>query len=362
MSNTKKIWNTISSRNDLMEVAEEIGNHFKSKIKDSNGVPARYISVKNIDFNFSDTIDGVEAIVEIDYLSDQGDSRVSILFKQFKNQELLQDELSRYADLEAKCMRFIDIDVLPLIKIDKKNNYVIYELINGYTVKQLSLSNEILYFLLGKIYGVIHGSTCTELPESKIREYFVFLLTNLPFTDEEKDSIITLLDKEYFSYYSSNFAACNISSSINENNILIVPKVKNITIEGIKKGDALSVYIIPNPSENLIQDRLIDIAILFNDMVFDEFYYSGKVELTKREIRQFLRGYASIMKLYNIPSFVEMYPNGFPLNLHFMAVAWLNEASKAKYLAYSDVENKETLMYTYYMLTQDPFEEFYEFY
>lgn len=363
MSSHKEYWEPLASKNDLMEVAEDLGNYFKSKIRDKNNVPARYVSVQNVRYSSSGLGDLVEIQLEISYLSDQGEHIPSVLLKQFRTLELLDNEVERYSNIDAKCVRFPDIDVNPMISINRDLRYVVYEDPSGLTIDKISLPGDLANYMLGRVLGVIQGFDLKEVAESTIREFMIFMLMHMPFTSEEKVSIGDMMEP-IFAQYSANTGRYRPVTSFSLENILITPRTSTISFDNIKDGSAFSIRIVMKDPENITRDRMADIAYLFKDMAMEEFLRTSTFDNTKIAVTQFMKGYSEVLDVLRIPPFEYMYPNGFPLDLQFIAVAWMDELQKVRTepINPDNFEDREVLIYTYFLLTAKPFADFIDLY
>ena len=117
-------------------------------------------------------------------------------------------------------------------------------------------------------------------------------------------------------------------------------------------------------SENLSKDRMADIGAFFNEQSYEEYKHTGKVERTKEAVREFMEGYTDILRILQVPNFGNIYPNGFPLDLQFMISGWLNEIDKVQTIEVNpdNFQDRQILMYSYYLLSDEPYKEIFDIY
>ena len=121
-----KLWSTINSRNEIMEVAEILIPYFKSKHKDLIGNVARYASIKDI-VSRQEVRGGINNIeVDVVVLTDvtDGDVIEKIILREFKSIDLLDDEIKRYTLLEKRCSSFKNIQPYAMLNIDKHKSMI----------------------------------------------------------------------------------------------------------------------------------------------------------------------------------------------------------------------------------------------
>ncbi|MFV2016409.1 MAG: hypothetical protein ACC656_13340, partial [Candidatus Heimdallarchaeota archaeon] len=187
---------SINNKMDGMEIAEELAPFFQSRITDDQGNEARYISVQNIEYSKKTFGKIAEYELDIHYLSDQGDLYQTIWIREFADSELMKQELDGYYVVVDVCIEYPDINLYPLLKMDQERNLLIYETPRGFSLDRLGISNELKYFILGRVYGVLHGKTMEQLNHETLKEFLTFLVNHLPFTDEERKSVQNLLERD----------------------------------------------------------------------------------------------------------------------------------------------------------------------
>ena len=349
-------WVTILTKPDLIEIVEPHIALFKERIRGKNDIPARFINIDNLEFELNIIRNIAEISVTINLSTDQGRLDQQLIIKQFKTYELLTNELDRYKSLEQNVMKYPDISTLPLIHVDSENNYLVYEVYQGFTIDQLEIPTDGKNYMLGKIIAVIQSDSVTKLDENIIREYLIFLLMHLPFTDEERESIAMLLEEQFIKT-SDNMGAYKEIVNPSITNLRFHPTGEKVNLSTIKLGKAISITIGPQETENLMNDRMFDVASVFSKQAYQEFFATGDVAQTKLELASFVQGYDDIYSSLNIRKIRHLYPDGLTLDLHFLTHAWLNEVEKGQptHVDPDNFEERDVLIYTLYLLTENPF-------
>ncbi|MHA2250382.1 MAG: hypothetical protein ACXAD7_08465, partial [Candidatus Kariarchaeaceae archaeon] len=277
--------NKLVRKNQLMEIAELVAPFFKLRKKDEEGNPARFISVKDVQFNQIVKENHVEFDVTIHLLSDQGGWLQNVIIREFTDSDSFNDELTRYSTLEKRCFQFSNVTLLPMINIDQNNFRIVYEKQKGFTIYQLGLSQRLADFTLGQLAAILQGNEGVNIDQKASMEIFHFLLSHLPFTLEERESIMNLLapHMDLLSRSNGGYYPCTLFDPYELQFIPLQDK-DSITMEAIaNKGAILAVLLIQTP-ENLIIDRMTDVATIFSQRAFNEFRYTGDVLETKQSI------------------------------------------------------------------------------
>jgi hypothetical protein len=342
---------------DAMGIAEEIAPLFKSKITDKFGNMARYVSVHTIDFTKKAYEDLIEYDLDIHIFSDQGELYQSVIIREYADANKLEIELARYRELVSRCLLFPDIDPNPLVKVDKDRNLIILERVEGFHLKRLIFSPQLKNYIFGRIYGVLHGTTVERLDDTKIRKFMQFLLQHLPFTDEEKRSISTLLENHLLRF-TQNFGGFDSKILLRRKNIRfqVDTSIKSIDKEMVKTGDVIHASLLCEPPDELTKDRMRDMAFYFHKKAFNEFVMFGNLESTVSEMKDFFEGYSSALEVLNLSSLREMYISGITLNVELVFVAWLFESERIQIGEFDPHGDRDVLRYTYFLLTEKPFE------
>lgn len=349
-------WLTILTKPDIIEIVEPHIEIFKERIRGSNDQPARFINIDNLEFEMN-IIGGVaEIFATINLATDQGRFDQKVIIKQFRSDNLLTNDLQRYRDLEQFAMRFPDIGTFPLIHVDNDNNYIFYEVFQGYEVDQLDIPTDGKNYMLGKVFAAIHSDSVLKLDENIIREYLIFLLMHLPFTDEERESIVRLLEEQFIKI-SNCLGAYKATVNPSITNLRFHPTGEQINLSTIKLGKAIMVTIGPQETENLMNDRMFDVASEFSKSAYEEFLITGGVVQTKLEMASFVQGYDDTYSSLTTRKIKDLYPDGITLDLHFLTHVWLNEVEKGKPTEVdpNDFEDRDFLIYTLYLLIEKPF-------
>ncbi|OLS29343.1 MAG: hypothetical protein HeimC2_00680 [Candidatus Heimdallarchaeota archaeon LC_2] len=343
---------------DAMEFAEDLSPLFLSRITDSAGNEARYMSVQTIEFTKNVQKNVAEYQLNIHYLSDQGDLYPSLRIREFGDIETLETELDGYNKFVELCELFDDITAYSLLTVDQKKGMLIFEHATGFTLDRLGISQQLRYFILGRIYGTLHGKSIEQLDDENFHRFFSFLLQHLPFTDEEKKSMLTLIERELLKF-KQNFGGFTPHVSINPDDIIIHinDSINNLTREIISQGVNLSVSIKFERPDELAFDRMGDMADLFHDRAYSEFIDSNKLIHTKYAMNEFLDGYILALEKLELPTLKEMYPLGTTIHLQLLFVAWLKEVEKLQIGQLDPHTDRELLRYSYYLLTENPFSD-----
>jgi hypothetical protein len=342
-----------------MEIAEIVAPYFRRKIKDETGQSARFISVKDIQFNQKAKDDGIEFDVVIQLLSDQGSRSESVIIREFNDVNSFKGEISRYNTLQQRFLVFPFVNLLPMIHIDNDNHRIVYEKEVGFNIEQLGLSQELTDYTLGQITALLHGNKSINLELSNESTILDFLISHLPFTDEEQGSIRKLLTPhlKFLSSSTGGYSPCTYYDPRTLNFIPVLDK-ENITKTSVTEEGAIQSIILVETPENTIADRMTDISVIFSRQAYDEFLTSGKIVETKQCLVDFLEGYNEISKRINMPQLSTLYPKGSTLNLQMLINFWLIEINKlhGKPGGISGFENKDMIRYTYYLLVKMPFD------
>lgn len=356
-------WLTILTKPDIIEIVEPLISIFKERIRGSNDQPARFINIDNLEFEMS-IIGGIAEISAIINLAtDQGKHDQKLIIKQFRSYELLALELHRYKDLEQYAMRFPDISTYPLIYVDNDVNYLIFEVLQGFEIEQLDIPMDGKNYMLGKVFAAIHSDSVVKLDENIIREYLIFLLMHLPFTDEERESIVRLLEEQFIKI-SDCMGAYNATVNPTVTNFRFHPTGEQLNLATIKLGKAISVTIGPQETENLMNDRMFDVASVFSKRAYEEFLTTGGVVQTKLEMASFILGYDDTYSSLTTRKIKDLYPDGITLDLHFLTHVWLSEMEKGQSTEVdpNDFEGRDFLIYTLYLLIEKPFQNVFGIY
>ncbi len=342
-------------KDQLLKSAELIAPFFKNRKKNDQGNSPRYINVKDIDFIQIDKGDSIEYEIIVQLLSDQGIWTETILIREFNNNEDLEDEISRYGRLEQRCFLFPNIELAPMININRANFQIIYEKHKGVNIYQLGLSQKMVDVILGQITSLFHGHEVVDLERTTSKELIHFLISHLPFTDEERGSIIELLEShlERMTDSKGGYLPCSL---LNPNKLKFdVMHEEDTTLDVIaRKGGLLSMLSIEKP-EDFVMDRMTDVATIFSNRAYSEFIAIGNVDQTKLSIENFFSGYNEISSKLGTPSLSDLYPKGITLDLQMLIGFFLVEIHKLHIRTVSDFENKDPIRYVYFLLTKFPF-------
>jgi hypothetical protein len=341
---------------DAMELAEELAPLFQSKIKDKHGNEARYISVHNIEYTKKSYNKIVEYEIDIHFFSDQGDYYQTLWIKEFADYDTMKEELDGYYDTVNVSINYPDINIYPLLKMDQERGLLIYEKPPGFDLDRLGFSDELKYFILGRIYGVLHGKNLEELDHVTLKEFLTFLINHLPFTDEEKRSVQNLVERELIKY-KQNFGGLIPQMQIRPVGIVfqIHDSKQKLSKETVSTTNDIVANLRYELPDKLTIDRMSDVAYLFHDRAFEEFQKTGKLDNTILEMSHYFAGYIDALISLKLPSLEQLYPIDNTINLQLLFVAWLREVEKLQIGALEPHKDRDLLQYSYYLLTDNPF-------
>lgn len=350
----EELWAKINSRNEIMNVAESLIPYFKSRKKDEKGNSARFVSVQDVNFDQVLMGDVNNIKLKVKLLSDQGGWTHDLIIREFKDEDILTDEINRYNELERRVLIFDNIFPSPLIHIDKERKQLIYEYKTGEKFRELQLDDELKDYQIGRIFAMIQGEFSNPLDGEKMRALFTYMINSLPFQPEEKENIAMLLEPHYYILPNSlgGYQPCTLFDPANIEFTKLVDE--DITKQLMKENKALFLTIPLQQPEDMIVDRMADVASFYIRRVFTEFIETGSVENVKNLILSFFEGYNSVSKEIGTPNLEELYPHGITLDIQLLLVFWIlkyTEISKK----IDNAWNKDSLRFTYFLLLKKPF-------
>lgn len=339
-----------------MELAEEFAPVFQSKIQDKDGNIARYISIHNIDYTQKSHNNVVEYTLDIHFLSDQGELFQSIWIREFADSDLMKQELDGYYETVDVCIDYPDINLYPLLKVDQERNLLIYEKPKGFDLDRLGMSDELKNFILGRIYGVLHGKKMEQLDHGTLQEFLIFLINHLPFTDEEKKSVQNLVERDVIKH-RQNFGGLTPQMLIRPVGIVfqLHDSNKNMDKKTVSTANNLIANIRYEVADKLSIDRMSDTGYIFYKRAFQEFQKTGRLDYTLLEISHFFAGYSDALISMDMPSLAEIYPIDNTINLQILFVAWLREVEKLQIGDLEPHSDRDLIQFSYYLLTENPF-------
>ncbi|MHA2171798.1 MAG: hypothetical protein ACXAB7_18135 [Candidatus Kariarchaeaceae archaeon] len=347
----------ITQKEEIMQIAEHVAPFFRSHIRERTGKSPRFITVKDIQYSQHMKDHAVDFEVNINYISDQGSWNELIVIRDFKNITPFEDEISRYSRLEKRCTQFANVKILPMISVDRENYRIVYEKQKGYSIYQLGLSQKLVDYTLGRISAIFHGKELINLKQSSSKELLNFLVEHLPFTDEEKGSILTL-GSSHLDVFESSQGGYQPCSVLDPNNLFFTPtqEMDAISMDALaNKGAIIAVIPIEAP-EDIVMDRMTDVATIYSNRAYGEFLSTGSLEETIQSMRNYFQGYDESAKILGIPTFRELYPNGFTLDIHMLISHFLVEIHKLHGApgGKTGFEDKDPIRYAYYLLVKKP--------
>ncbi|MFV2014492.1 MAG: hypothetical protein ACC656_03625, partial [Candidatus Heimdallarchaeota archaeon] len=179
----------ISSKEEAMKIAMKLGSFFQSRLMDNLGNPAETIAVNDVKYTSKEEKGYYEYELFIHYVSDQGQLHQDVTIREYHNTEDFNLEMDRYGEIVERGLLFQDLAMSPLVNVDAENNAIALERVVGSSVDDLGFSQNLKDYLLGRIYGILHGSETERVSETTAREFFDFLLKYLPFTPTEKEKL-----------------------------------------------------------------------------------------------------------------------------------------------------------------------------
>jgi len=357
---TEKLWQTIAIRNSIMTIAEEIAPIFKSQTMEMFGFKARYISVKNVEFEAENLGFCQQYNTEIEFLSDQGSWFKNVIVRYFNSEEEVERELNLFQILELNCLKFANTNPTPLITANKQERYVVFDLLNDKKFEDLNLTVKYQDFLLGTLYSIIHGGKSYELDIYEILELVKYGINDFMTNRERKVDLLKKVDgyKNLISATKYGYLTSTLPNpKIFRFRYLI--SEESLSERDISYQNAFEVTILPNQSQEKYSDRMLDIGLLFADDGFKEFKTTANIKQTKARILHFLRAYRIIHKKISKVTMEEIYPLGYPLDLYMILVVYLSGVNQLNEM--KDAKNKETLVlellnYFDFILTTHPFQ------
>jgi hypothetical protein len=348
----------ISSKEDALVIANDIAQFFKPKLMDNLGNVAEAIVVNDIKYDTTQGKGYLEYNLLIHFVSDQGQLHQPVVLRQYENVDEFNLEIHRYGEIVERSLLFQDLNMSPLVKVDSEKNVVILEKINGVTIDELDFPKNLKDYILGRIYGILHGSETERVSESTAREFFNFLLTHIPFTESEKTKLLELLEK-HLSYFSQCFGGFTPQTKISRENIVyqLNQAILQVDKSMVDTGGIIQASLNYEKPDDLTDDRMRDIAYHFYERMYDEFTVSGDIDITKLQIQEFFEGYKSVTSNLNLPPFREMYPAGNTLNIQIVFSTWLREVEKIQMGQQRSIGDKDLLRYSYFLLTQNVFDD-----
>lgn len=346
----------ISNKEDAIRIAMKLGSFFQSRMMDNLGNPAETIAVNDVDFTSKDKKGYREFELQIHYVSDQGQLHQGVTVRQYHSIEDFNLEMDRYGEIVERSLLFQDLAMSPLVNVDAENNAITHEKVGGSRIEDLGFSQNLKDYLLGRVYGILHGSEIERVSENTAREFFNFLLKYLPFTTPEKEKMESLLEK-HIHYFSECYGGFTPQTRVLSDNIVykMSDAIQHMDKAMIDTGGIVQVSVNYQQPDELTDDRMRDIAYHFSDRVYNEFTSSGSVSNTLENIKEFFAGYKSIALILNLPPFNEMYPLGNTLNIQLVFAAWLNEVENIQQGVEMSVDDKDLLRYSYFLLTSELF-------
>ncbi|MCE7734154.1 MAG: hypothetical protein GPJ54_04690 [Candidatus Heimdallarchaeota archaeon] len=348
----------ISNDEDAKRIAMKLGPFFQSRMMDNLGNPAITIAVNDVKYTSKEEKEYKQFELQIHYVSDQGQLHQGVTVRQYHKSEDFNLEMDRYGEIVERSLLFQDLAMSPLVNVDAENNAIIHEKVGGSTIGDLGFSQNLKDYLLGRVYGILHGSETDRVSETTAREFFVFLLKYLPFTSVEKEKLIALLEK-HFGYFSQCYGGFKPQIQVLSDNIVFQMSdgISHMDKSMIDSGGIIQVSVNYQRPDELTDDRMRDIAYHFSDRVYNEFTNSGTVSSAAENIREFFEGYKSVASILNLPPFSEMYPSGNTLNIQLVFTIWLKEIEKIQQGVEMSMDNKDLLRYSYFLLTQNLFDD-----
>ncbi len=334
-----------------MQIAEDLIPYFKSQIKDEFGNTARFASIQDVEFDQILLAEINNIHLKVKVLSDQGAWTHDLIIREFKDLDKLNREIERYNELERRCILFENIFPAPLINVDKNNRQLIYEKNTGLQIDKIEFTNNLKDYQLGKIFAMIQGEKSNPLDASTMKELLEYVLSTLPFTEDERTRISMLLEPHY--YILPNSLGGYVPCTLFDPTTIEVNKLSDITRENIDDNKALYLTIPIQIPESNIVDRMADIASYYIEETYKEFCTTGSVHNTKEKIYVFFEGYNSVAKQINMPTMKELYKHGITLDIQMLLIFWIMILSKIG--SGENVWSKDVTRFTYFILLKKPF-------
>lgn len=328
-----------------MAIAEELTSMLKSRHKDEAGNTASVISLNDVEIISYHPTDEF-TIIEANLLmrTDIGDFEALLVIKKFTTFKLFQDELVRHSDLEARCLRFPDIEPFSVMKIDKDELRIIYDMANGKTADQLEIDPDILDTTWGRILAVLQGQSSISLEHTSIRELLTYIIDYLPFSEDEKMKFSMLLEP-HFPIIDRTVGGYFPATLFDPTRV----RFRLVRDKGGKIVIKIEVQI-HDPGSQAV-DRMADVASIFAERAYTEFIETGAVEATKISLKNLFRGYNNVSVQFGDVKLEQMYPNGITLDLQMLISFFLMRLNASE----KPFSEPDEVRYIYFLLIKKPF-------
>lgn len=360
------LWNRVCGRNEIMEIAEDLIEVFKPMFVGNDGSPVRYVSIQTTDFFVEQIRNTYTYHVTAIYLTDQGPFTVNFVVREFERLEHMANEVKTYKSLSNRLRKHKDIQLAEIIGMYEQFKALAYEIPPGEKPHELEVPRPCIYFAMGRVCASIHGKDERKTPVEKTKLLLDYLLDAYPFTDEEKDAIRRLSEKQETRLRKSNSGYVALSAFdpeyIRMQSILPGDQLTN---ELILLGEGILSYVIHKPTEEIIQERLFEIALAFIDQAFEEFTKQGFSRETISLLIQFIQGYEKTLLQDGGNPLKKLYKGIPPLSYYFAVAALIYNLSFFQDQVMSSQEKRiiaeDVLRFVYYCLVKKEFDKIFAF-
>ncbi len=356
------LWDRVCGRNEIMEIAEDLIEVFRPMFVGSDGSIVRYVSVQTADFSVEQIRNAYTYHVTANYLTDQGPFTVNFVVREFERIEHMANEVKTYKALSNRLKNQKDIQTAEIIGVYEHLKALAYEVPPGERPRELDVPQSLIDFAMGRVCASIHGKDERKTPIEKTRLLLNYLLDSYPFTDEEKEAI-KRLSKQYETSLSRSKGGYVAFSSYDPEYLrmqAILPG-DQLTDELILLGEGILSYVLYKPTEDIIQERLFEIALAFIDKTFEEFTKQGFARESIVALIQFIKGYEKTLLQIGGNPLRKIYHGNPPLSYYFSIAGLIYNLSFFQDQVMSIQEKRliaeDVLRFVYYCLVKKDFDK-----
>lgn len=330
-------------RNKLVEMLEDMKSLFASKRPDTQGNPARFLTIKDVEILEYTALDTkTEVLAQIDFQSDNGDWKQEILIRQFALMEDYTQELNLHEQIVDRCSRFDLVEAALVIHRDDRSMRIMYDLDEAITFFAFRQQTSYIHDLIGKAVAILQGVDSYGLDHTNLRELCEFIIQQIPLSPDDKEMVRMLLEPHFpiIDYTPGGYVPTT----------LFDPSFVRIKIT---KMNSYIVYIIPHEPLEPVVDRMTDVAAIYAESSYVEFCAFGHVDTTRQLIARFFKGYNELSGFVHGTPLEKLYPHGITLDLQMFINFFLLEMTKlSEGIAFKD---PITYQYMVFLLTKKPF-------
>lgn len=344
-----------------MSIAEDLAHHFVGR--EYEGRTPRFVSVKTIDYEDTSFGDINQFNMNVEYLSEEGNWKQSIIVRQFNSVTQFDNEIRQQVQMTRELQFHRHINILPIIHSNHQENYVVYEGSKGKKLSELDLDQDLHEFIMGMLCAIIQGNDVQENDLTNIRGMIDYLISISEFTEQQKVDIKDLLEIHY-TILSQSKSGYHTLAVLDQNNIWFHPKIDrdDLTKGNIISNKAFQIDVLYVPPQSIINDRMMDIAMSYGQDAYNEYLQTKSVEMTRNRIVAFLEGYELQYEKNSYYPLEEIYEFGLTLDLQIVILTWLYANHLISQEEDPDKEHQireQSYSFIEYLLSKRPF-RFYE--